>query len=98
MEEFAEIIASPTLALVMVYAEWCVHCKAMDSVLAKLKDIQGDNLQIIKIDIDRHPQLALTYSIRSVPTLMIFKAGKQLWRQSRVMEVKELNRVIELLK
>lgn len=66
--------------------------------LEKVKEIQGDALRIIKVDIDKNPQLACHYTVSTVPTLMIFKNGKQLWRQSGVINVRELNKIIELFK
>lgn len=95
METFADVISSPIPVLIDIYAEWCAPCKMMAPVLKQLKDMQGDNVRIVKIDIDKNLQIARHYSVYSVPTLMIFKNGKQLWRQSGVMSAAELNKVIE---
>lgn len=95
METFADVISSPIPVLIDIYAEWCAPCKMMDPVLKQLKDMQGDNVRIVKIDIDKNLQIARHYSVYSVPTLMIFKNGKQLWRQSGVMSAAELNKIIE---
>ena len=95
METFADLISSPVPVLVDVYAEWCAPCKSMAPVLKQLKEMQGDNIRIVKIDIDKNPQIACHYVVQSVPTLLIFKNGKQLWRQSGVMGAVELNKVIE---
>ena len=84
--------------LVDVFAEWCMPCKIMTGILKKVKDVQGDSLRIIKIDIDKNQNIAQHYAISSVPTLMIFKNGKQLWRQSGVIEANELNKIIEMFK
>ena len=98
METFADLILSPTPVLVDVFAEWCMPCKIMTGILKKVKDVQGDSLRIIKIDIDKNLNIAQHYAISSVPTLMIFKNGKQLWRQSGVIEANELNKIIEMFK
>ena len=98
METFADLILSPTPVLVDVFAEWCMPCKIMTGILKKVKDVQGDSLRIIKIDIDKNLDIAQHYAISSVPTLMIFKNGKQLWRQSGVIEANELNKIIEMFK
>lgn len=98
METFADLILSPTPVLVDVFAEWCRPCKIMTGILKKVKEIQGDSLRIIKIDIDRNLDIAQQYAISSVPTLMIFKNGKQLWRQSGIIEANELNKIIEMFK
>lgn len=97
MENFSDLICSPTPVLVDIFAEWCAPCNTMSAVLKKVKEIQGDALRIIKVDIDKNPQLARHYTVSTVPTLMIFKNGKQLWRQSGVINVRELNKIIELL-
>lgn len=98
MESFTGLISSPTLVLVDFFAAWCMPCKMMVPILQKVKDIQGDSIRIIKIDIDKNSSIAARYSIQSVPTLMIFKEGKQLWRQSGVINAEELNKIIALFK
>lgn len=98
METFADLISSSVPVLVDIYAEWCAPCRAMAPALKQLKDIQGDNLRIIKINIDKNPQIAQQYAVHSVPTLMIFKDGKQLWRQSGAMSTHELNKIVEQFK
>ena len=95
MESFADLISSPVPVLIDIYADWCAPCKAMAPVLKQVKDMQGDNVRIVKINIDRNPQIAQHYAISSVPTLLIFKNGKQLWRQSGALSATELNKVIE---
>ena len=67
-------------------------------LLKKVRETQGDSLRIIKIDIDKNMNIAQHYAISSVPTLMIFKNGKQLWRQSGVIEANELNKIVEMFK
>ncbi len=95
METFADLITSPTPVLVDIYADWCAPCKAMAPVLEQVKKMQGDSLRIIKVNIDRNPQIARHYAVYSVPTLLIFKNGKQLWRQSGILSAAELNKVID---
>lgn len=98
MESFKELLNSSTPVLVDFYADWCNPCKTMSSILVNVKAAQADNIRIIKINVDTNRDVALKYSIQSIPTLMIFKAGKQLWRQSGVIGEDELNRIIEMLK
>ena len=57
METFADVISSPVPVLIDIYAEWCAPCKMMAPVLKQLKDMQGDNVRIVKIDIDKNPYI-----------------------------------------
>ena len=98
MESFKQLISSSTPVLVDFYADWCSPCKTMSAVLVKVKEVQADNIRIIKINVDKNRSTALKYSIQSIPTLMIFKDGKQLWRQSGVVSEGELNRIIDMFK
>lgn len=98
MESFSDLISSPTPVLVDFFATWCTSCKIMTPILQKVKEIQGDSIRIIKVDIDKNRSVAAHYSVQSVPTFMIFKNGKQLWRQSGVINAEELNKIIALFK
>lgn len=71
-------------------------CKMMAPILNELKSNVGDKATVIKIDIDRNPQAAAAYHVKSVPTLMLFKSGKIVWRQSGVVPSAYLKRVIDL--
>ena len=62
--------------------------------LNEVKDELGDSLKIVKIDVDKNQSLAGTYQVRGVPTMMLFKNGKQLWRQSGVLQKTELLQVV----
>ena len=84
-ETFAEIINGDTPVLVDFFAEWCGPCKMMAPELKKLADQQGENLRVLKVDVDKNQNAAAAYQIRGVPTFIIFKKGKQIWRQSGVV-------------
>jgi thioredoxin 1 len=95
MSNFSEIINQNKPVLVDFFAEWCGPCKMMSPILKDVKEALGTSISIIKIDVDKNQSLASKYQVRGVPTLMIFKDGKQLWRQSGVLQKNEL---ITLLK
>lgn len=90
METFYDVVAGNQLVLVDFFATWCQPCKMMHPILKQVKDVLGDRIRIIKIDVDTHSALASKYQIQSVPTLMLFRKGEVLWRTSGVMQKAEL--------
>lgn len=95
MEKFEELIQSEKPVLVDFFATWCGPCKAMHPVLDQLKEEIGEAARIVKIDVDQQEELAESYRIQTVPTLILFKKGEAVWRHSGVVSAKELKAVIE---
>lgn len=94
MKKFQEFIHQEKPILVDFYANWCGPCQAMSPILKNLKTRLGDTVSIIKIDIDKNPQAARAFQVRSVPTLILFKNGKPIWRQSGLLTTNELEKII----
>jgi thioredoxin 1 len=95
MSKFREIIQSETPTLVDFYATWCGPCQQMHPILDKLKVKMGSDVRVVKIDVDKNQEVAATFKIRSVPTLLLFRKGEIVWRQAGGMDAKGLEQKIK---
>ena len=93
-ETFSDLINGDKPVLVDFTAEWCGPCKMMKPVLEELHQKMGDEIRIIKVDIDQSPQASAFYNVNSVPTLILFQKGNILWRQSGVVPAPSLQKII----
>ncbi len=95
METFADIINGDKPVLVDFFATWCNPCKMMAPTIEAIGKEMATQLRTLKIDIDKNGPLADQYRIQSVPTLMIFKKGEVVWRNSGVMDKSSLMQQIK---
>ena len=95
MEKFNELIQSTKPVLVDFYAEWCGPCKIMKPRILDVAERMGDYVKVVQIDVDKEKELATRFRISSVPTLIIFKNGKQQWRQSGIISALALMKLLQ---
>jgi thioredoxin 1 len=95
MANFSELISGSTPVLVDFSAEWCGPCKMMAPILKDVAGQLGDAVRILKIDVDKNQQLASQVGVQGVPTLILYKNGKQVWRQSGVVQAHQLTGIIK---
>ncbi len=95
MSKFNEIINSEIPVLIDFSAEWCQPCKMMPPILKDVKKQLGDKIRILKIDVDKNPAIAQKHQIQSVPTMMVFKKGSIVFRQSGVMQAGQIVQMLQ---
>ncbi|KJD36987.1 thioredoxin [Tamlana sedimentorum] len=93
---FNNLINSEKVVLVDFFGTWCGPCQALMPILKDVKDEVGDDVKIVKIDIDKNNELAVNYQVRSVPTMILFVDGKPRWRQSGVLQKNEILNVLDV--
>jgi thioredoxin 1 len=94
-QSFSKLTAGNIPVLVDFFADWCGPCKMLAPILKQVKEELGDNIKIIKIDVDKNQSIASKYQVRGVPTMLLFKDKKQVWRQSGVLPKDEIINVVE---
>lgn len=93
-DNFSTLINTKQAVLVDFYADWCGPCKMLAPILKEVKKELETSIKIIKIDVDKNQPLAAKYQVRGVPTMILFKNGKQLWRQSGVPQKEDILSII----
>lgn len=82
--KFEELIQSEIPVLIDFYADWCGPCKTLGPIIQQVKNDMGESVRIVKIDVDANQAIAGKLNVMSIPTMMIYKKGKQMWRVSGV--------------
>ena len=94
METFSKILSDEKPVLVDFHAEWCGPCKMMAPELKRFAESHKD-VRVLKVDIDKNRATAEHFNIQGVPTLILFKKGKVLWRQSGAMNAQQLSGIVK---
>ncbi len=91
---FEQIIHGSTPVLVDFYAAWCMPCRILSPILEALAEDMGDEIRILKLDIEKNKEVVQRYKIFSVPTIFIFQDGEVIWKGSGARSKEELKRII----
>jgi thioredoxin 1 len=92
--QFEKLIDEQKPVIVDFFATWCGPCKTQSPILSQLASVSGDDVKIIKVDVDKNPAIAQKFGIQSVPTLMVFKDGKKLYKQAGLHTLSDLKNLI----
>ncbi len=92
-DTFSNIIHGNTPVLVDFYTDWCMPCRILSPILRSLAEDMGDEVRILKLDIDKHKEIMQRYKIYSVPTIFIFQHGEVIWKGSGARTKEELKRI-----
>lgn len=76
--------------LMSFQAGWCSSCQTMNPILKKVQDKLQDSIEYVEIDIDKNPQIAAAFQVRTVPSLLLFKEAQIVWRQAGLIQAADL--------
>lgn len=93
IENLDRVVKSNSLVLIDFYAEWCKPCKKMTPILNKIAD-QNKNIKLLKIDAEKSDNIASVFKVEEIPTYVIIKNGRQVWRGVGEMDEAELNDIL----
>ena len=92
---YNEVIKSSPVVLVEFFASWCPHCQRMMPIVAQIKELLAGQVNVYQYDIDENSELASEEGADSIPTFIIYKDGKEVWRESGEMDGQVLLSKIE---
>lgn len=90
MAKISQIIKGDKPVLIDYYADWCGPCQTMASVMERVRQKMGSQIQIVKINVDKNKVMASTQNVRSIPTLILYQNGKPVWRKSGLATTREI--------
>jgi thioredoxin 1 len=98
--QFGELIGGDELVIVEFCAAWCEPCRTVREILREYTSTKGRSIRVIRVDIDIPDNYHITrwYNVYAVPTLMVFRRGTALWRESGVVTLKQIHRTVERLR
>jgi thioredoxin 1 len=91
---FDSVIQDNRPVVVDFHALWCNPCRIQTPILKEIATDLGDKIKVIKIDVDQNGEIASRYNVQSIPTLIVFKNGKMVWRQTGVVSKNQLFSVL----
>ena len=98
MNNFKSLVESHPFVLVDFYADWCEPCKMLDQILQEVSNHFGDDLKIVKIDVEQNPEIAKAYDLRSVPVLHLYKDSDLIWKYKGFMNTYDTIKLLETYK
>lgn len=94
---FEKIIHQPTLSVVDFWAPWCAPCQAYGPTFKQFAESSADEIHAVKVNVDDGKEIAQIYGIRSIPTTLFFRDGKEVARKGGMQTLQQLNEAIEAL-
>lgn len=92
--KFQKLLNTKKTVVVDFYADWCIPCKQIPGILKEVKVKLKDSVRIVKVNVDKNPLIATKYKVRNLPTVMIFKNGKERWSTMGIFTANEIEKVI----
>lgn len=97
IKEFDTILKQAKPVIIDFYADWCPPCRAQLPILEKFDQSKGSDAEVIKIDVDKHPEIAQRYGVRSIPTIVLSQVGETVYQKAGLHSYNELSDLVENL-
>lgn len=93
-DEFNALVTSNSLLLINFHAPWCAPCKKMAPTIEQIKTDFSGKAKIEKVDVEANQALQTSHKVQSVPGLVLFKSGKEIWRHTGILNYDELSKIL----